>query len=335
MKEKDDQEKQQLKEQIKIRDKKISEIQEKFDELLPVMLGMGQKKRDIPKIVESIDGNEGLKKVIEGRNEIEQRIRKILIAIVVISLILIVRYNLVASGEAKLLPSKLAIIRSPSSGIIKQIEYAEGENIEKGSIIAYIDNGDKISQEESKVKHAESNYIRSKWLYENGAIPREEHEKDKYNYEIALYGYRDIVSRSRIISPVAGVMLTHDVKSRVGIFVEQGEDVCEVGDVNEQVMIVEVPEIYAASIENGQKVSIKFKSSQSNTFKGKVIGIGQKIEEIKKDNYITNNVILVTVMLDSMPKHIKPDMRARVKIIYGKSNLFGIICNYIKRNMFI
>lgn len=280
---------------------------------------------------------EDLRKIISGKTDKKLKAKKLklIIFLIVIILLGIVKFNLVASGEAKIVPLNKAVIRSPLNGILKELNYNEGDSVKKGDVIGYIENEERILQEKSKLQLTERKFNRSKWLYENEAVSLEDFEKDKFNYEIALHEYQEIINRSKIISPISGVVLTRGIKDKIGTFLERGEIICEVGDVRELVLEAEIPENYAKIIQEGQNVLVKFEVYPLEKITGKVLDIAQKIEKVRKDDLAIKNIIVITVKLDTLPEYVKPNMSAKAKILYGRGNFLNIVHEFIKRHIMI
>lgn len=280
---------------------------------------------------------EDLRKIISGKTDKKLKAKKLklIIFLIIIILLGIVKFNLVASGEAKIVPLNKAVIRSPLNGILKELNYNEGDSVKKGDVIGHIENEERILQEKSKLQLTERKFNRSKWLYENEAASLEDFEKDKFNYEIALHEYQEIINRPKIISPISGVVLTREIKDKIGTFLKQGEIICEVGDIRELMLEVEIPENYAKIIKEGQDVLIKFEVYPLEKITGKVLDIAQKIEKVRKDDLAIKNIVVITVKLDTLPEYVKPNMSAKAKILYGRGNFLNIVHEFIKRHIMI
>ena len=94
------------------------------------------------------------------------------------------------SGEVK--ATRTSNIGPRKQGIIEEIKVEEGDLVEKGQILATLDDEDfiyKLKELEFNFKKQKSEYFRREFLFKEGAISKEDYEsyKNKYNTSEAKF----------------------------------------------------------------------------------------------------------------------------------------------------
>ena len=102
-------------------------------------------------------------------------------------------------------------------------------------------------------------------------------------YEVELEYLRQELTRTEILSPKDGIVVTPKLEGKVGQFIERGELLCEVYDFHRVRIEMAVPEKELADVSPGQAVVLKARGFPGETFRGQVSRIAPTVN--KKYNF--------------------------------------------------
>ncbi len=175
-------------------------------------------------------------------------------------------------------------------GTISNKFYSEGMVVEKGKVLAELDNEIYLTQ----VKIAQANEDTAKWgleelkasLKKSGVSNKNLLEKTKAQLDAAkankqLAEYQ--LSYTKIESPIDGVVLS--TYKEAGEVVQAGMPVFSIGDINKLWLRAYLPETKAGSIKLGQKMIIKVDGLPDKKFEGIVTFISDSAEFTPKQIY--------------------------------------------------
>lgn len=215
---------------------------------------------------------------------------------------------------------KIVDIYPMTMGIIEEIRRDEGDKVQKGDILAILDDREAVINE----KRAQINYEqlkaeleRQKAIFEKQMISKDEHEKLKFRVQTAKLDWEHnklLLSYTRITSPISGVVSKRFIK--VGNKISTTQLAFSVVEPKEKIAVVNIPGQEREHIYLKQKCVImggpndvdgKVKrispsiDPESGTFKvtvdisdrGNLLAIGQfvNVKVIKK---VHANVVLLT-----------------------------------------
>ena len=212
----------------------------------------------------------------------------------------------VFTGTAKTgIESKLSF---KVGGTIEQINVKVGDFVNKGGMIAELDDTDyriKVKEAEAGLKQAESqelnaknNYDRAKSLYETNSIAKSELEAARAQYESAaanVEGMRSTLeytrlqlSYTRLLAPVSGSIAVCNSENNENVQTGQTIAILIVGSDME--IELGIPENIINRIKSGMNVEITF-PSLNNTFNGVVSEVSPSID-VNSSTYLVNIKIL-------------------------------------------
>ena len=131
-----------------------------------------------------------------------------------------------------------------------------------------------------------------------------------------------------IRSPIDGVVLTPFMDQLADVYLEPGDEVCEIADCTVMVAEIAVPEKEVAEVALGQKVKVKAKGFPSESFYGEVASIGQKADPGDKQNYVT-----VRSYIENPEAILRPGMTGKAKIYSRRSSPLRILIRRIVRSI--
>lgn len=173
-----------------------------------------------------------------------------------------------------IIPSKEATILSEVQGQVTALPINRGDYINKGSLMAKVDIGEKgLAFESSKValEKARRDYERFLTLYEGKAVTKRQLEDARSALENAKVAYQqssDQLGKSTINAPFSGTVT--DVFIEQGAIIMPGNKVANMVDVSSLEVNLTVPEAQAYQIQEGDKVEVKTSIYPDVNFKGKV-----------------------------------------------------------------
>ena len=172
-------------------------------------------------------------------------------------------------------------IRSEVSGIVEQIYFTEGTNVNKGQVLLKVNDIElraQLSQATTKQNLASENERRAKLLLQKEAISQEE-------YDIASAEFRSLKAQSQLIqAQIAKTSISAPFSGRIGLrnispgtYVTPSTLITKLVSSNQVKISFSIPEKYATGVENNTIVKITMPNS-SESFSAKIYAIDPEIE---------------------------------------------------------
>ncbi len=234
----------------------------------------------------------------------------------------------VFTGTAKTgIESKLSF---KVGGTIKKINVKVGDFVNKGGLIAEIDDMDYkikvketeagLKQVESQVLNAKNNYARVKTLYETNSISKSELDGARAQYESAIANVEGMrstleytrlqLSYTRLIAPESGSIAVCNSENNENVQVGQTIAILIVGSDME--IELGIPENVINRIKAGMNVSITF-PSLNNTFNGVVSEVSPSID-------VNSSTYPVSIKILNPTIDVKSGMAANVSFKFEGSS---------------
>lgn len=166
----------------------------------------------------------------------------------------------------------------PVSGTIQRIMVSEGQRINKGDLIATLDEASLRDAHDAAIatlEQAEDAYRRMKQLYDNRSLPEiqwvEVQSKLKQAQSVERISAKNL-SDSRLYAPFSGVISKKEVE--VGHNVLPGIPVVKLVSVGQVKVCISVPENEISHVHMGQAAHITVSALDGKTFIGKVVEKG-------------------------------------------------------------
>lgn len=227
-------------------------------------------------------------------------------------------------------PLRKSLVSAEISGIVVEYPYAEGEYVEKGQVIAR-QNGSRLklilneainTQNESKarLKLAEDELVRMNELHDKGIVSKSQldnavSEKDallarQKLLQSRINQYQYDVSHTNIKAPFNGYIT--EEHSQVGEWLDSGDNVVELIDIDTVQIKVDMPEKYVHMVRKGEEVIITFNSLPGQEFTGEIVSIVPQADQ-------SSRAFPVKINLDNKGHVIKSSMSARVSFQLGET----------------
>jgi putative peptide zinc metalloprotease protein len=135
----------------------------------------------------------------------------------------------------------------------------------------------------------------------------------------------DQVERLVIRSPHAGVITTPRVKEKIGQYVQKGELIAEVHDLEQLTVEIDVAERDIGPVRVGRPVVLKARAYPGETFRGVVTGIAPAMRE--SDAATPVKTVRVTTVIDNGGQKLKSRMSGYAKIDCGTRPLWEVLAH--------
>ncbi|TNE80669.1 MAG: efflux RND transporter periplasmic adaptor subunit [Bacteroidetes bacterium] len=184
------------------------------------------------------------------------------------------------NSTGSLLPAEEVTLRAEQAGRILSIGFKEGADVKQGELLFLIDDREYQAQRDKlkiQLKLAELEHQRNSELIKIEAVSQSEldaTENKVLELQSELQLVQAKIDKCRITAPFSGKAGLRYVSP--GSFVQLGENLGGLTQVNPLKLEFEVPELFAASIEKGQV--IKFRLDETpDTFTAKVYATEQSL----------------------------------------------------------
>jgi len=131
-----------------------------------------------------------------------------------------------------------------------------------------------------------------------------------------------------IRAPISGVVVTPFMDQLADVYVEPGDEICEIADCSVMIAEIAVPEKEVGDVAIGKEVKIKAKSFPSKSFYGTVASIAQKADPGEKQHYVT-----VRSHIQNPDSILRPGMTGKAKIYSRRSSPLRIVIRRIVRSI--
>ena len=219
-----------------------------------------------------------------------------------------------ATGEVK--PIDRIEIKSKASGVVEELPVEEGDIIQKGDLIARLDQKDERAEVEqtranfgiakAELKQAEHTYGRRDKLFQRGLISEEELGVIELNLAIAkgkliqaktaLARATERLAEAIVLAPINGIILQKYVEEGQIIAsgvsnVSGGTPIADIADMSSVHIEAGIDEIDIGKIEAGQTALVVAEAYPERRFSGKIVRISPEAR-------IEQNVTLFDVIIE-------------------------------------
>ncbi|MBN1924295.1 MAG: efflux RND transporter periplasmic adaptor subunit [Prolixibacteraceae bacterium] len=243
--------------------------------------------------------------------------------------------TITATGKVE--PIDQVEVGTQVSGVVEKIFTDYNEQVEKGQLIAQIDESTlrarllqakaSLASAQNELDYQTKNFERIKKLFEKEMVSETQYDEALYRYNNAKASVESLkseveqaevnLSYARIYSPIDGVVL--------GKSVDEGQTVAAsfntptlfliAKDLTQMQVEADVDEADIGQVETGQKVSFTVDAFPETEFIGEVT-------QMRLEPVIESNVVTYTVIIDAPNPDLKlkPGLTANVTIITNEAN---------------
>lgn len=212
------------------------------------------------------------------------------------------------------LRSNESVTLSPEiAGRIAELHIEEGGAVAAGAAIAVLDQSvDKaeLAQAQAALELSRANFKRAEELLAKNAgtaRARDEAVAALRNDEASVALARARLEKTVLTAPFDGVLGLRQVS--VGQYLDPGDPIVNLEDIDPLKVDFRVPEIYYAVVEVGQAIEILLDAFPGNSFVGTVYAIDPQID-------VNGRAIVIRARVPNPDGKLRPGLFARVNLIY-------------------
>jgi RND family efflux transporter MFP subunit len=183
----------------------------------------------------------------------------------------VVPWKMRVSTNATVVPAERRVVTAEISGVIQRVPVWEGKRVEKGEILAQLDDGEdrvKLAQAQSNLAQAKRDLADAEFHRDLAAAGQARLRTEMYQAEVNLEQER--VEKSRLRAPISGIIVTPKVEEKTGKLLTSGEAFCELVDQERMAVEMNVPESEMALVQPGKMMALKLNAFPTSTFDGHV-----------------------------------------------------------------
>ena len=205
----------------------------------------------------------------------------------------------------------LLVIYPEFSGVLSNVYVKEGQKVEKGQILAKIDDGglsQQLAQLKIQAELAKTTFERQQRLWDQKIGSEMQYLQAKSNYEAqnqAIAQLEQQVAKTIVRAPFSGTI--DDVLTEQGSVVMPGQsELMRIVNLNNMYIVTDVPEKYITTITKNKKVEVEFPVLDKK-IESKVRQVGDFINP-------DNRTFKVEISVPNKEKSIKPNLTAKLRI---------------------
>lgn len=214
-------------------------------------------------------------------------------------------------------------VGSKIAGRVVYLSKDEGENVEKGEIIAKLEYEEMDAQRLAvlaSLNNARSNLRRIEKLYKAGSVSQKDYDQVITAFRVADANYSLIsasIQNAIIPSPIEGIVLARNCE--IGEMAFPGAPIITVADLTKVWIKIYVTETDLGHVRHGQKAEVFIDSFPDKAFTGKVVSISNRAEftpkTIQTKDERTKLMFAVKITVANPDMILKPGMPADAYII--------------------
>jgi RND family efflux transporter MFP subunit len=193
-------------------------------------------------------------------------------AAAVILFLMVFPLPLRVDGTAIVAPARAAHVGAELEGVVKQVNVREGDRIQKGAVLASLEDWEyrsALAGAKAKYETAFSQMNRALASSDGAEAGIQRAQADYWSSEVARAQER--LEQTFIRSPIDGVVATPHIESLVGRKLKFGDTFAEIVDNSQALVDVTIDERDVSLVHSGQGTRIKLDGFPARTFRGEVV----------------------------------------------------------------
>lgn len=243
-----------------------------------------------------------------------------------ICVITLIPINAVVTGNLYVEGEQRYVITAPQQGYIESIFFRPGDDVKKGQLVAQLEDKDlklQLDELNSQLEQANSKFRQA--MASMNAADGGVAANTRAQVQSKIDLIQSKLQKTRITSPIDGVLVSGDWQQKIGTPVEVGVELFQIANVNSYRVILHIPDKDMDSLKIDQKGRMKLTSLPNNTF-GFTVKRLTAVAEVKDGV----NGFTVEAVLDGFSPELTSGMQGIGKVIVGKTNLLSAWTHSIK-----
>lgn len=202
-------------------------------------------------------------------------------------------------------------VRAESEGFVESIRFTEGQVVEKGTILATLDETKlqaALEEAEASLKLSHQTYDRLKELLSARLVSQQEFDQAASKLsvdEAAVAGRRRQLKEARVAAPFSGIVGARQVSP--GQLVNRNTTLTWLVDLDPVKVEFNVPERFLSQVQVGQEIAVTVAAWPGAPFRGKVFFVAPFVDP-------TSRTILVKAEIANKDRRLKPGMFANLNL---------------------
>ena len=245
----------------------------------------------------------------------EKRRRMLLIsaALALVVFLAAFPWPLRVEGDAVVAPLHSARLQPEIEGVISKVYVHEGDRVSHGTVLAEMADWDvrsKLAEAQAKYQAAVLRMNRALAANDGAEAGIQRVQADLWKSEVDRS--QELLDRTRMRSPIDGIVATPHVENMVGRRLEFGDTFAEVVDTSHAVMDVAIEDAEASLLRAGQTASVKLNAFPTRVFRGDVMVVSPKADLVGEER-----VFYARVAVPNQDGAIRAGMEGRGKVRVG------------------
>jgi RND family efflux transporter MFP subunit len=245
----------------------------------------------------------------------EKRRRTLIIGAAAIVLIFLIAFPfpLRVDGDAVVTPLHRVQIQPEAAGVVYRVLVHEGDQVRAGDVLAEMENwNSRYSLAEAQARHESALMQMNHALAVNDGSAAGAQQVQADYWQAELSRAQEVLDKSKLRSPIDGVVATPRVDSFAGRKLALGDSFAEVVDTSRVIVDVAIDDDDAGLLRAGQTASVKLNSFPARTFRGQVLLVSQKAESVHEAP-----VFYARVAISNADGTLRSGMEGRGKVKIG------------------
>ena len=245
----------------------------------------------------------------------EKRRRTLIIGAAVAAVIFLVAFPfpLRVDGDAVVTPLHRVQIQPEAPGVVYRVLVHEGDQVHAGDVLAEMENwNSRYSLAEAQARHESALMQMNHALAVNDGSAAGSQQVQADYWQAELSRAQEVLDKSKLRSPIDGVVATPRVDSFAGRKLALGDSFAEVVDTSRVIVDVAIDDDDAGLLHAGQTASVKLNSYPARTFRGQVLLVSQKAESVHEAP-----VFYARVAISNADGALRSGMEGRGKVKIG------------------
>ena len=225
----------------------------------------------------------------------------------------LVRDELITFGSLR--SDESTVIRPELGGRLAAVHFREGEAVKAGELLVSLDDAiarAELAQARANLDLAEKSFERTQLLFKRGASnaqAQDEAQSQQQAARASLALTQARLDKTQIRAPYDGVLGLRQVS--VGDYLSAGQDLVNLEVLDPLKVDFRIPQKAVSQVRLGQAIELSLDAYPGERFKGTIIALNPRLDEIGRSQAIRAQV-------DNREQRLKPGQFVKVSVILAE-----------------